>query len=59
MLFQISCQFGVLFRAQIVSVTAHQGQQSAVFRANRVKVFPAGQKVMIHDPDHEGVLNSV
>ena len=42
----------MLLRAEIVPMAAHQRQQSAILRPDRIEILPAGQKVMIDQPDH-------
>jgi hypothetical protein len=44
---QVGLQLGLLFRFEVMTVAAHQREQTAVFAGNRIYVLPAGQEVMV------------
>ena len=49
---QICRQSGLLFRFEVMPMTAHERQQSAIPGTGGIEFTPASEEVMIDQPDH-------
>ena len=48
---EITVETLLLVRLEIVPVTAHQGEQAPIPGSDRIQIAPAGEKVVIHQPN--------
>lgn len=46
---EVSAEFDLLLRLEVVAVPAHEGEQTAVLAGHRIDLSPAGKKAMVDE----------